>query len=59
MWRDIFLNNKTNLLKITKEFEKSLSLIKNYIKKNDSKKLKKIFSKTKKIRKLIEKEKQE
>ena len=59
MWRDIFLNNKTNLLKITKEFEKSLSLIKNYIKKNNSRKLQEIFSRAKKIRKLIEKEKQE
>ena len=59
MWRDIFLNNKTNLLKITKEFEKSLNLIKHYIKKNNSKKLQEIFQKTKKIRKLIEKEKQE
>ena len=59
MWRDIFLNNKTNLLKITREFEKSLNLIKNYIKKNNSKKLHEIFLKTKEIRKLIEKEKQE
>ena len=59
MWKDIFLNNKINLLKITKEFEKSLNLIKNYIKKNDSKKLQEIFSRTKKIRELIEKEKQE
>ena len=59
MWRDIFLNNKTNLLKATKEFEKSLNLIKNYIKKNNSKKLQEIFLRTKKIRKLIEKEKQE
>ena len=59
MWRDIFLNNKTNLLKIIKEFEKSLNLLKNYIKKNNSKKLQEIFLKTKEIRKLIEKEKQE
>ena len=59
MWKDIFLNNKINLLKITKEFEKSLNLIKNYIKKNNSKKLQEIFLRTKKIRKLIEKEKQE
>ena len=59
MWGDIFLNNKTNVLKIVKEFEKSLNLIKNYIKQNKSKKLQKIFLRTKKIRKLIEKEKQE
>ena len=59
MWKDIFLNNKTNLLKIIKEFEKSLNLLKNYIKKNNSKKLQEIFLKTKEIRKLIEKEKQE
>ena len=58
MWRDIFLNNKSNLLKITKNFEKSLNLIKKYIKTNNEKKLKEIFSNTKKIRKLIEKEKQ-
>ena len=59
MWRDIFLNNKTNVLKIVKEFEKSLNLIKNYIKQNKSKNLQKVFLKTKKIRQLIEKEKQE
>ena len=59
MWKDIFLNNKTNLLKIIKEFEKSLNLLKTYIKKNNSKKLQEIFLKTKEIRKLIEKEKQE
>ena len=59
MWRDIFLDNKTNLLKITKQFEKSLNLIKKYIKENNSKKLYKIFTETKKIRKLIEKEKQD
>ena len=59
MWRDIFLDNKTNLLKITKQFEKSLNLIKKYIKENNSKKLYEIFSETKKIRKLIEKEKQD
>ena len=59
MWKDIFLNNKKNLLKTVKEFEKSLNLIKNLIKTNKSKKLLNIFSKTKKIRKLIEKEKQD
>ena len=59
MWKDIFLNNKVNLLKITKEFEKSLKIIKKYIKQNNSKKLYELFVKTKKIRKLIEKEKQE
>ena len=59
MWKDIFLHNKTNLLKMTKEFEKSLNLIKGFIKQNKQEELKKIFSNTKKIRKLIEKEKQE
>ena len=59
MWRDIFLNNKTNLLKIVIEFEKSLNLIKKYIEKNKPEKLQKVFVKTQKIRKLIEKEKQE
>ena len=38
MWRDIFLNNKSNLLKITKNFEKSLNLIKKYIQQNKPKK---------------------
>ena len=59
MWKDIFLNNKKNLLRTVKEFEKSLNLIKNLIKKNKSKKLLNIFSKTKQIRRLIEKEKQD
>ena len=59
MWKDIFLNNKTNVLQVVKEFEKSLNLIKNYIKQNKSKNLQKVFLKTKKIRQLIEKEKQE
>ena len=59
MWKDIFLNNKKNLLEIVVEFEKSLNLIKQYIKKNKSDKLQEVFMKTKKIRKLIEKEKQE
>ena len=59
MWKDIFLNNKKNLLKTVKEFEKSLNLIKNLIKTDKSKKLLNIFSKTKQIRRLIEKEKQD
>ena len=59
MWKDIFLNNKKNLLKTVNEFEKSLNLIKQYIKQNKSKKIQEVFVKTKNIRKLIEKEKQE
>ena len=59
MWKDIFLNNKKNLLKTEKEFEKSLNLIKNLVKTDKSKKLLNIFSKTKQIRRLIEKEKQD
>ena len=59
MWKDIFLNNKKNLLKTVKEFEKSLNLIKNLVKTGKSKKLLNIFSKTKQIRKLIEKENQD
>tara|TARA_B100000586_G_C20098033_1_gene423452 strand:+ start:671 stop:1549 length:879 start_codon:yes stop_codon:yes gene_type:complete len=58
MWKDIFLNNKKNLLRTVKEFEKSLNLIKSYVKSNNEKKLFDIFVQTKKIRKLIEKEKQ-
>ena len=59
IWKDIFLNNKKNLLKTVKEFEKSLNLIKNLVKTDKSKKLLNIFSKTKQIRRLIEKEKQD
>ena len=59
MWKDIFLNNKKNLLKTVKEFEKSLNLIKNLVKTGKSKKLLNIFTKTKQIRKLIEKENQD
>ena len=59
MWKDIFLNNKKNLLRTVKEFEKSLNLIKSYVKSNNEKKLFDIFVQTKKIRKLIEKEKQD
>ena len=59
MWRDIFLNNKNNLLKTLNEFNKSLNAIKSFIIKNKSDKLVDIFSKTKKIRRLIEKENQD
>ena len=59
MWKDIFLNNKKNLLKTVNEFEKSLNLIKQYIKQNKSKKIQEVFIRTKKIRELIGKEKQE
>ena len=58
MWKDIFLNNKKNLLKTVKEFEKSLNLIKSYIRTNKLEKLYDIFIKTKRIRKLIKKEQQ-
>ena len=59
MWKDIFLNNKKNLLKTIKEFKKSLNLITKFVKQDEPKKLYDIFAKTKKIRKLIEKEKQD
>ena len=59
MWKDIFLNNKKNLLKTEKEFEKSLNLIKNLVKTDKSKELYKLFLKAKKVRKLVEKEKQD
>ena len=59
MWRDIFLSNKKNLLKTIKEFEKSLNLIKSYIRTNKLEKLYDIFIKTKRIRKLIKKEQQD
>ena len=59
MWKDIFLNNKKNLLKTVKEFEKSPNINKNLVKTDKSKKHLNIFSKTKQIRRLIEKEKQD
>ena len=53
MWRDIFIQNKTNTLKEIEKFIANLEDLKNAIENEDGKKLEEIFSKTKKIRKEI------
>ena len=53
MWRDIFIQNKTNTLKEIEKFIANLEDLKNAIKNEDGKKLEEIFIKTKKIRKEI------
>ncbi len=53
MWRDIFIHNKKNINKVINKFIKNLEDIKKTIENENSKKLEKIFSKTKKIRKEI------
>ena len=53
MWRDIFIQNKTNTSKEIEKFIANLEDLKNAIENEDGKKLEEIFSKTKKIRKEI------
>jgi len=53
MWRDIFIQNKTNTSKEIEKFIANLKDLKNAIVNEDGKKLEKIFIKTKKIRKEI------
>ena len=53
MWRDIFIQNKTNTSKEIEKFIANLEDLKNAIENEDSKKLEEIFIKTKKIRKEI------
>tara|TARA_Y100000741_G_C18186257_1_gene531510 strand:- start:142 stop:1038 length:897 start_codon:yes stop_codon:yes gene_type:complete len=53
MWRDIFIHNKKNTNKVISKFIKNLEDIKKTIENENSKKLEKIFSETKKIRKEI------
>ena len=53
MWKDIFIDNSDNILKVLDNYSKNLEEIKNAIKNKDSKKLLEIFSSTKKIRKEI------
>jgi len=53
MWRDIFIDNSENILKVLSNYSKNLDEIKTAIKNKDGKKLMKIFSSTKKIRKEI------
>ena len=53
MWRDVFIHNKKNTSKMIDQFIKNLEDLKKAIENNDGKKLEKIFTKTKKIRKDI------
>jgi cyclohexadieny/prephenate dehydrogenase len=53
MWRDIFIENKDNTSQMIEEFIKNLKDLKKAIENKDGKKLEKIFTKTKKIRKDI------
>jgi prephenate dehydrogenase len=53
MWRDIFIQNKTNTSKEIEKFIVNLEDLKNAIENEDEKKLEEIFIKTKKIRKEI------
>tara|TARA_B100001121_G_scaffold304695_1_gene320660 strand:+ start:35 stop:931 length:897 start_codon:yes stop_codon:yes gene_type:complete len=53
MWKDIFIDNSENILKVLDNYSKNLDEIKNAIKNKDSKKLLEIFSSTKEVRKEI------
>ena len=53
MWKDIFVDNCDNILKVLDNYSKNLDEIKNAIKNKDSKKLLEIFASTKKVRKEI------
>ena len=53
MWKDIFIDNSENILKVLDNYSKNLNEIKDAIKNKDSKKLLEIFSSTKNVRKEI------
>ena len=53
MWKDIFIDNSENILKVLDNYTKNLNEIRDAIKNKDSKKLLEIFSSTKKVRKEI------
>ena len=53
MWKDIFIDNSENILKVLDDYSKNLDEIKSAIKNKDSKKLLEIFSSTRKVRKEI------
>ena len=53
MWRDIFIDNSENILKVLDNYTKNLNEIKDAIKNKNSKNLLEIFSSTKKVRKEI------
>jgi len=50
MWRDIFIDNSENILKVLDDYSKNLDEIKTAIKSKDGEKLMRIFSATKKVR---------
>ena len=53
MWKDIFIDNSENILKVLDNYSKNLDDIKSAIRNKDSEKLLEIFSSTKKVRKEI------
>ena len=53
MWRDIFIDNSENILKVLNDYSKNLNEIKTAIEKKDGEKLMKIFSSTKKLEKKL------
>ncbi len=53
MWKDIFIDNSENILKVLDNYSKNLDEIKSAIKNKDSEKLLEIFSSTRKVRKEI------
>ena len=59
MWRDIFIDNSENILKVLDKFSENLEEIKKAIKSKNSDKLNSIFSSTRKLRKEIIKAGQE
>ncbi len=59
MWRDIFIDNSENILKVLNSFSKNLEEITKAIQSKNSEKLNNIFSSTRKLRKEIIKAGQE
>ena len=53
MWRDIFLDNNDNILKVLDHFSENINEFKKAISEKNGEKLLKIFSSTKNIRKEI------
>ena len=53
MWRDIFIDNSENILKVLDSFSENLEEMKKAIREKNSDKLIQIFSSTKDIRKEI------
>ena len=53
MWKDIFIDNSENILKVLDNYSKNIDDFKKAIKKKNGEKLLEIFSSTKKVRKEI------